>query len=75
MVHCKSVTKVSSLVYTYSISKTVGVFADNKDSIPAVSMEEMEKTSMFSFLADSRKVISLIKHCLYTTFMLKFSKL
>ena len=43
MVHCKSVTKVSSLVYTYSISKTVGVFTDNKDSIPAVSIEEMEK--------------------------------
>ena len=33
MVHCKSVTKVSSLVYTYSISKTVGIFTDNKDSI------------------------------------------
>ena len=29
----KSVTKVSSLVYTYSISKTVGIFTDNKDSI------------------------------------------
>ena len=29
----KSVTKVSSLVYTYSFSKTVGIFTDNKDSI------------------------------------------
>ena len=29
----KSVTKVSSLVHTYSISKTVGIFTDNKDSI------------------------------------------
>ena len=72
----KSVTKVSSLVYSYSISKTVGIFTDNKNSITAVFIVGMKKkTSIFCFSADSRKVTSSIKHCLYTTLMLKFSKL
>ena len=69
----KSVTKVSSLVYTYSISKIVGIFTDNKNSITAVFIVGIKKKSIFCFSADSRKVTSSIKHYLYTTLMLKFS--
>ena len=46
----KSVTKVSSLVYTYSISKIVGIFTDNKNSITAFSLWEWKKNLNILFL-------------------------
>ena len=61
----KSVTKVSSLVYTYSISKTVGIFTDNKDSITAVFTEEMEKTSMFCFWFQKGDLFYLLDKILF----------
>ena len=42
----KSVTKVSSLVYTYSISKIVGIFTDNKNSITAVFIMRIKKKNI-----------------------------
>ena len=42
----KSVTKVSSLVYTYSISKIVGIFTDNKNSITAVFIVRIKKKNI-----------------------------
>ena len=61
----KSVTKVSSLVYTYSISKTVGIFTDNKDSITAVFTEEMEKTSTFCFWFQKGDLFYLLDKILF----------
>ena len=42
----KSVTKVSSLVYTYSISKIVSIFTDNKNSITAVFIVRIKKKNI-----------------------------
>ena len=45
----KSVTKVFLLVCMYSISKTVGIFTDSKDSITCRFHSVNKETSMFCF--------------------------
>ena len=67
----KSVTKVSLLVCMYSISKTVGIFTDTKDSITCRFHSLNKEISMFCFWFHESYLLD--EYCLYTTFMLKCS--
>ena len=59
----KSVTKVSLLVCMYSISKTVGIFTDSKDSITCRFHSVNKETSMFCFWFHESYLLD--KYCLW----------